>query len=158
HPEKDVETNRIYSINLADGKLTEVAAPRGPFGRLRVSPDGKTVVYVAALVDGPSPHDLFLLTLADGKSRNLTSTSLDRLIIGSLWTSNSKLVAKIQNGARTNFVYIASEGKVEQAGKFLLNPRTFDLSPSGTIAFVGSSSSEPEELWLRDGANAPQRI
>jgi tricorn protease-like protein len=73
HPNQIRRRIAFYSINLADGKLTEIAAPRGPFGRLRVSPDGKSVVYVAAPVDGPSTHDLFLLTLADGKMRNLTS-------------------------------------------------------------------------------------
>ena len=156
HPESDQETNRIYSIELAAGKLIEVAAPRGPFGRLRVSPDGKSVVYVAAPVDGPSTHDLFLLTLADAKSRNLTSVSLDRPVLGYSWTSNTNLVMTIQNGSKTTFVSVGLDGKAIQAEKLSVSPRGFDVSSSGMIAFVASSSAEAEELWLKDNDKPAQ--
>jgi dipeptidyl aminopeptidase/acylaminoacyl peptidase len=158
HPEADVDTNRIYSINLSDGKMTEVAAPRGPFGRLRVSPDGRMVAYVAAPVDGPSAHDLFLLSFADGKSRNFTSTGLDRPVLAYSWISNSNLVATIQNGPRTNFVWIAGDGKLDQSATLPTNPRTFDVSSGGTIAFVGSSAAEPDEVWLRADNKPAERI
>ncbi len=157
HPESDVETNRIYSVNLADGKLTEVAAPRGPFGRLRVSPDGKRVVYLASRVDGPSPHDLFLLTLDDHKIQNLTSESLDRLVLNYSWTSNDVLAATIQNGFKTNLISINLNGKVNPGLKLPVNPRAFDTFAS-TIAFVGSSSAEPEEIWLSEGDKPAQRF
>ncbi len=64
-PESDENTERVYAIALADGKLTELAAPKGPFGRMRVSPDGKWIAFVGSRVDGPSPHDLFVMP-ADG--------------------------------------------------------------------------------------------
>lgn len=157
HPESDQETNRIYSINLADGKLTEIAAPRGPFGRLRVSPDGKSVVYLAAPVDGPSTHDLFLLTLADGQSRNLTSASLDRPILNYSWTSNDNLAATMQDGFSTRLVWITVSGKANLSVKLPVNPRGFDMSNS-MVAFVGSSAPEPEELWLWDADKSAQRV
>src|SRR5262249_34912413 len=172
HPESDLQTNRIYSINLADGKLSEVAAPRGPFGRLRVSPDGKSVVYLAARVDGPSPHDLFLLTLSDDKTRNLTSTSLDRPVLNYSWKSqlvpgtglsapvrafDDDLMTTIQNGGKTNLVSIDVAGNVKRGPTLTVNPRAFDFV-SSMLAFVGSSSAEPEELWLWDGDKPAQRV
>jgi dipeptidyl aminopeptidase/acylaminoacyl peptidase len=157
HPESDQETNRIYSINLADGKLTEIAAPRGPFGRLRVSPDGTKVVYIAAPVDGPSTHDLFLLTLADGKLRNLTSTSLDRPVLNYSWGSNDVVAATVQNGFSTSLVPINVIGEVNPAAKLPVNPRGFDISNS-MVAVVGSSAAEPEELWLWDANKNAQRV
>ena len=145
-------------LSLADGKMTEVAAPRGPFGRLRVSPDGKSLAYVAARVDGPTPHDLFLWSLARGGSRNLTASSLDRPIQAYAWTSNSTLMAVVQKGFKTNIISIAAGGTVEPPRKLPLNPRAFDLSATGALAFVGSNATEPEELWLQDGGKPAQRI
>jgi dipeptidyl aminopeptidase/acylaminoacyl peptidase len=158
HPESDQETNRIYSINLTDGKLTEIAAPRGPFGRLRVSPDGKSVVYVAAPLDGPSTHDLFLLTLVDGKTRNLTSASLDRPVLNYSWMTNNSLVATTQKGFRTRFVSIDLSGAIVELVSYSVNPRAFDISALGALTFVGSSSAEPEELWLRDSEKPAQHV
>src|SRR5215471_10257314 len=157
HPEADADRNRIYSINLADGKMTEVGAPRGPFVRLRVSPDGKSVVYTAAKVDGPSPHDLFLLTLADGKILNLTSLSLDRPVLNFSWTSNNIVAATVQQGFNTNLVSIDVGGKVHPVPNLPVNPRSFDMSAS-MVAFVGGSAAEPDELWLWDGTKSAQRV
>ena len=159
HPESDQETDRIYSINLADGKLTEIAAPRGPFGRLRVSPDGKRVVFVAAPVDGPSPHDLFLLTLADGKILNLTSSSLDRPVLSYSWLDSSNTVlVTLQNGFKTSFVSISLVGPVVHHAPLAVNPRAFDISPSGMIVFAGGSAAEPDELWLAESDKPAQRL
>jgi Tol biopolymer transport system component len=52
HPEAEDERNRIYKVMVADGKFTEIAAPKGPFGGLRVSPDGKMIAYVCSRMDG----------------------------------------------------------------------------------------------------------
>ena len=156
-PESDDETDRIYSIILADGKLTELAAPRGPFGRLRVSPDGKLLAYVASKVDGPTPHDLHLLSFAGG-GRNLTTSSVDRPIQAYAWTSNSTLAAVVQNGFKTNVISIAADGKSDPLKSLPLNPRVFDISLSGAFAFVGSSATEPEELWLQEDGKPAQRI
>ena len=157
-PESDLETDRIYSLNLADGKMTELAAPRGPFGRVRVSPDGKSAVYVAAQVDGPSPHDLFVLSLADGKMRNLTSTSLDRPVLNYSWIGNDSLAATVQNGSKTNFALIRTDGKVQPGAQLGVNPRGFDVSPSQMLAFVGNSSGEAEELWLKPDGKPAERV
>src|SRR5690242_15743586 len=71
-PASDRDTNRIYSLTLADGKLAEIAAPRGPFGSISVSPDGSTLAYLAARVDGPEPSDIYVRPLAGGAARDLT--------------------------------------------------------------------------------------
>ena len=158
HPESDDETNRIYAISAADGKLTELAAPRGPFGRLRVSPDGQALTYVASKVDGPTPHDLFILPLAGGQARNLTTTALDRPIQSYSWTSNNTLIATVQNGFKTNMIAINVNGSVDGARKLPVNPRAFDISRAGALIFNGGTATEVEELWLQEGGNAALRI
>jgi len=158
HPESDQETNRVYSLNLADAKMMELAAPRGPFGRLRVSPDGKSLTYVAAKVDGPTPHDLFLLSATGGPSRNLTSSSIDRPIQAYAWTSNSALMAVVQNGFKTNLTSITVSGAADSSQKLPLNPRAFEMSATGALAFVGNSGMEAEELWLQEKGKPALRV
>jgi dipeptidyl aminopeptidase/acylaminoacyl peptidase len=157
HPESDQETNRIYSVNVADGKVAEVAAPRGPFGHLRVSPDGKSVAYLAAKVDGPQPHDLFVCSLSAADSHNLTGVTLDRPVNSFLWTTDKSFTAVIQNGFKTNFVSIGTGGEVKPSSTLAVNPRAFDLSGRGQLAFVAGNATEPEEIWLQIGNQAPQR-
>ncbi len=72
-PESDEYTERIYSVQVADGTMKEFVAPRGPFGKIRVAPDGKTISYVGPREDGPDPHDLMLLPVAAHAARNLTA-------------------------------------------------------------------------------------
>src|SRR5207302_1060060 len=46
HPESLDHSNRICQINVADAKIKEIAAPRGPFRGLRISPDGSMLAFV----------------------------------------------------------------------------------------------------------------
>jgi dipeptidyl aminopeptidase/acylaminoacyl peptidase len=157
-PESDANTNRIYSVGASDGKLSEIAAPRGPFGQLRVSQDGKTIAYIGSRVDGPSPHDLFVLPASGGSARNLTADSLDRPVQAILWRPDSTLVAHAQDGFKSKLVSISSTAAVKPLQSFPVNPRAFDVSASGAIAFTGGSATEPDELWLQTGSAPAQRI
>ncbi len=157
-PESDANTNRIYSANLADGKLTEIAAPRGPFGQLRISLDGKTIAYVGSRVDGPSPHDLFVLPVAGGPAHNLSADSLDRPVQAILWRPDATLVAHVQDGFKAKLVSVSVAGAVKPFQPVPANPRAFDISTSGAIAFAGGTATEPDEVWLRTGSAPAQRV
>ncbi|HEV7798813.1 MAG TPA: S9 family peptidase [Pyrinomonadaceae bacterium] len=153
HPETDQETNRIFSIATGassppgDDRMKQIAAPRGPFGQLSVSPDGNSVAYLAARVDGPSPHDLYSQPLAGGPARNLTAASIDRSIAGFLWRADGSILALAQNGFRTQFYVIKPDGKAEAQPEFKVNPNSFDAS-AGAIAFTGETAVDAPEVWL----------
>lgn len=157
HPEVDQDTNRIFSIaSDANGTslMTPIAAPRGPFGQLSISPDGKSVAYLAARVDGPSPHDLYLQPLAGGASRNLTGTSIDRAIAGYTWRADGSILASVQNGFRTEFYTVNPNGTVQAHAEAKVNPGSFDATTK-TIAFVGETTVDAPEIWLStSGATA----
>jgi len=103
HPESDQNTNRIFAVTAIDGAMKLIAAPRGPFGELRVAPDGKTVAYMGCRVDGPNPHDLWLQPLARGAARNLTGAGLDRQIFQYEWRKDGGVLAVAANGFRNHF-------------------------------------------------------
>jgi dipeptidyl aminopeptidase/acylaminoacyl peptidase len=149
-PESDANTNRIYSLSVADGALTELAAPKGPFGQLRVSPDGKTLAFIGSRLDGPSPHDLFVMPIAGGETKNLTSEKMDVPILSLVWISNDDMWVNSQYAFHVRFQRIPKTGLTE---KFLpkaepVNPRAFDFHKSGTIVFAGGTATSPEEIWL----------
>jgi dipeptidyl aminopeptidase/acylaminoacyl peptidase len=148
HPEVEEYTNRIFVVNLADKKMTELAAPHGPFRTLRVSPDGRTIAYVAT-PSGPAPQDLYIVPTSGGQSRNLTRTSLDRPILSLEWRSDRELAAVVRGGFKTMLVSIALDGSVKRDGELPVNPGAFAVSPSGVLVFAGQTATEPEEVWLR---------
>ena len=166
HPESDQETNRIFSVNLADGKMNQLLAPRGPFSDVRVSPDGKWISFVGSRVDGPAPHDLYLLHVEGGAARNLTAQTLDRPVEAYVWQPDGKLLALIGDGFRNRFVVVDADGHIETLADPHMRIRDFDdvgsigrvPDQAGTVAFVGETMSHPAELFLGDGKSAPMPV
>ena len=158
HPESDDETNRIYSLNISDGKLTELAAPRGPFRGIRVSPDGAGIVYVGCRVDGPSPHDLYYLPLSGGAARNLTANSVDRPIGSYEWRSNQALLTTIERGFREELISVGLDGKASPPRGLPVNVRSFAMSASGTLVFTGVNAGQQEEIWVQQGESLAQSV
>jgi len=146
-PEVDQETNRIFSVTISDGQMKQIAAPRGPFGQLSISPDGSSVAYLAARVDGPSPHDLYIQPLQGGSARNLTAVSIDRPIAGFVWRADGAILALAVNGFHTQFYVITPDGKAEAQSPQKVNPGSFDVTAKA-IAFAGETVVDAPEVWL----------
>jgi dipeptidyl aminopeptidase/acylaminoacyl peptidase len=158
HPESDQQTNRIFSITVAEGQMKEIASPRGPFGAIRLSPNGKSLTYLAARVDGPSPHDLYLQPIEGGAPRNLTGSSLDRPVSNAIWRADGSILVVGQMGSRSQFCVIRQEGKVEQIAAGDVRP-TPSFDQRGTfLAFVGESATDAPELWLSNGEAGPVKV
>jgi dipeptidyl aminopeptidase/acylaminoacyl peptidase len=159
HPESDEETHRIISLGLSDGSRKLLLTPHGPFGDLRVSPDGMTVSFVGCRVDGPTPHDLMLLDISRKAARNLTGASLDRAVFQHRWAKDGSMLALYGDGFRNKMVSFTAEGMSKNpenppAG----NVSGFAVSDSGEVVFVGQSATTPPELWVWDQKNAPQQV
>lgn len=157
HPESDQNTNRIFAISTADGQMKEIAAPPGPFGSLRISPDGKSLTYQAARVDGPTPHDLFLQPIEGGAPRNLTGLSIDRPVFSAVWKPDGGMLAVVANGSRSQFCAIDKDGKPSSFQGGEIRPASFDVRGS-VLAFVGEGSLEAPELWLSSGESPAEKV
>jgi dipeptidyl aminopeptidase/acylaminoacyl peptidase len=169
HPESDQETDRIFSVNLADVKMQPLAAPHGPFDDMRISPDGKWISYVGSRVDGPVPHDLYLLPIDGGTPHNLTAQSLDRPVEAYVWRPDGKLLALIGEGFRNRFAVVDTSGHAQPLLDPQISIRDFDESAqvaraflpanAGTpLAFAGESMARPAELFLWDGKSSPTPV
>jgi dipeptidyl aminopeptidase/acylaminoacyl peptidase len=148
HAESDQYTHRIFSIVVADGQMKEIASPRGQFGAVRLSPDGKNLTYLAARVDGPTPHDLYLQSIEGGVPKNLTGSSLDRPISSAVWLRDGRMLAVAQTGCDSGFYVVDTNGKVQLAASPEVHPTSAFDSTGDLVAFVGESATQAPELWL----------
>jgi len=159
HPESDQNTNRIFSFRLSDNSLTQILAPRGPFGNIRIAPDGKTMAYIGCRVDGPTPHDLMISHHGDKAAQNLTGASINRPILDYRWGKDSSLLAVVADGFRSKFVAFAPEGAlIDTSATLSTNPAAFAASNSGEVVFLGHTATTPQELWFWDQKSPARQI
>jgi dipeptidyl aminopeptidase/acylaminoacyl peptidase len=158
-PDVDQFTDRLYTINVGSGDVNAIAAPRGPIGGFTMSPDGSTLAYVGARVDGPEAHDLYLQPTTGGAPQNLTAATIDRPIAQPRWIDHRSIAANITRGFKSSLAIIGRDGKttaidgIEVTG---VNPSAFTRSSTGTLAFVGDTTTRAPELWMKP-PNAPAR-
>jgi dipeptidyl aminopeptidase/acylaminoacyl peptidase len=175
HPESDQNTERIFSFRIGDvpnagrktadatggrkaaDPMTQLLAPRGPFGNIRITADGQKIAFVGCREDGPSPHDLMLVQHGGKGARNLTGASVDRPVFDYRW-SRDGLLAVVGDGFHTKFVALTAEGALKDTPGIPINPNAFGVSDSGEVAFAGQTATTPQELWLWDQKSAPKQI
>jgi len=160
-PEVDQWIDRIYVVELdAAGSATfrQVAAPRGPFGAVSVSRDGRSIAYVCARVDGPEPHDLCVQPVAGGPTKNVTATTLDRPIGQPRWIGNGLLAMQVQRGFRSAIATIPADGKPQFVADLEVNPTTFARADDGTLVYVGETATKAPELYIKRLNARPQAI
>ena len=157
-PLEDRFNEAIYAVDTTDGRFTLVAAPRGPMGPMSLSPDGTTIAYVCARVDGPAPHDLCLQPAAGGAVRNLTGAAIDRPITQSKWIDDQTLAVSVARGFQTTVEIVGTRdpGRAQPIEGLTGNVSAFSRAPDGTVAYVSETATRAPELWLKT-PNTPAR-
>jgi dipeptidyl aminopeptidase/acylaminoacyl peptidase len=148
-PHDDQFNEAIYAIDLQEGRFTPIAAPRGPMGAIAVSPDGKTIAYVCARVDGPEAHDLCLQPVAGGAARNVTGTTIDRPINQPKWIDDQTLALSVARGFQTAIEIVGRDGRAQPLEGLTVNPSAFARASNGTVAYVGETAVRAPELWIK---------
>jgi dipeptidyl aminopeptidase/acylaminoacyl peptidase len=157
-PESDEYTERIFSVQIADGAMKELVAPRGPFGEMRVAPDGKTISYVGTREDGPEPHDLMLLPVTAHAARNLTGANLDRPVEDYHWQKDGSVVLLAANGFTNLLVSYSPDGARHDLAPSPMSAGSLALAANGNIAFVSQTATQPQEVWLWDQKGAARQL
>lgn len=157
-PQPDWMTNRIYSLRISDGKMTEVAAPRGPFGGIKISPDGKSIAYTGSRGDGPDPHDLQLMPIAGGQPANLTSSSIDRPIDAFTWRHDGSILAGVTTGFTRAFYSITADGKAQKLREAPVPLSGAFVAGAEVLAYVAESTTVAPELWLSRKGSIAEKV
>jgi dipeptidyl aminopeptidase/acylaminoacyl peptidase len=157
-PGSDRWLDRLCTVSLADGTVYPLAAPKGPFGELRVSPDGKWLAYVGSRLDGPNPHDLIVQPVDGSAPRNLTGGSIDRPVQSYAWRPDGSLLVEAETGFGSAFYEVTLDGKATPRDSLRAapaRPGDFALAPSGALAFVGQTTTAAPEVWLAAPGSKP---
>jgi dipeptidyl aminopeptidase/acylaminoacyl peptidase len=157
-PHADQFNEAIYAIDLIDGRFTPIATPRGPMGPLTLSPDGRTIAYICARVDGPQAHDLCLQPAAGGAARNLTGTTIDRPVSQPKWIDDRTLAIEVARGFQTAIEIVGGDGRSTRLDGASGNPSSFALGSRDTIAFVSETAAKAPELWLKTPGAAARAV
>lgn len=157
-PASDSLTARIWHLDLGADSVREITTPQGYFTDLRVAPDGRTISYVGCRVDGPWPHDLMIAPLTGGTARNVTATSVDRMIEQYAWIPDGSVVLLVSSGFGTRLLRQATPGAAPEVLPIDGVLVAFAVSRSGQVAFIREGATEPQELYLRQAPARPQRV
>lgn len=149
HPQRELFTDKIYTVDAEDGKMNFIAAPRGPFDNIKVSPDGKTLGYVSSRLDGPTSHDLYLQPITGGEAQNLTAQSIDRPIGHYTWKEDANIFFIASTGFTDTFYTVTPEEKAEKfAASLPVSIIGSYVKGEKILAFVGETATQAPELWL----------
>jgi dipeptidyl aminopeptidase/acylaminoacyl peptidase len=159
HPQPELLTTRIYAITPGDGSMEELHRPDGPMGDLDVSPDGQLLAYVGSRGDGPDAHDLLLLPIGGGASRNLTSSSIDRPVSDFAWQAHGGLLVQVADGFTSHFYDVTLEGEADRrptvAGP---HPLGAFAAKQDLLAFVGETATQAPEVWLSSQPGQAEKV
>jgi dipeptidyl aminopeptidase/acylaminoacyl peptidase len=148
HPEVDLEAWRIFSVAAAGGELQPLAAPRGPISQLRVGPGGHAVAWTGAPADGPSAHDLWVAELGRGGPRDLTGTSVDRLVARFAWRPDGSFIVLTEDGFGSRFVRVDPEGRASIRPTPAMTVDAFAADDAGGLWIVGETAVDAPEIWF----------
>lgn len=158
HPRRDLNSNRLILLTLANSDIKEIETPAGPFRHLSVSKDGSTLYYLGARTkDGPSAHDLYKRPLAGGKAQNLTSSSVDQLIFSFTLRKDGSILFLAAQGFTASFFTLDKSGRIEELRKFKVHPSRSFAANLKLLAFVGETATQAPELWISRSPGKQER-
>ncbi len=137
---------RMYSVAIEDGKMEEILAPKGPFQRIQVSPQGTSLAFVSSPEDGPTAQDLFLMPFDTRTPRNLTGSAHDRPVTQFQWMNDSELAALFNRGFHAELTTVGANPR-KLVSNESVEVSAFAVSLQGTVVYVAQSAAVPPELW-----------
>jgi len=158
NPQKELFTKAIYRVGLEEARMDQVFSPPGPYGNLKVSPDGRILLYCGARQDGPSPFDLWAYEFESRRCRNLTADSVDRSIVDFQWRTDGSLMIQAPDGFVNGFIHLRQDGSVVGTARFTVNPARSFVETEGRLIFIGENSVRPPEIWVSDASARVEKL
>ena len=162
----DFWQSAIQVLDVATGAITAPTSGKRNEGYALFSPDGTQLAYwYARNGDAGFGRDLFVVPAGGGTPRNVTM-SLDRNLARTFWDADGRgLLVAANDERRVSFWKQPIDGtparKLDLGGVSPNSAFWVDMSyrGSGAIAFVGTTPTDPAELYIMADANsAPRRL
>ena len=161
---RDWEKRSLATVSVGTGATAAIPGIEARHcGTAWLSPDGARLL-ASCPVDGnvKNQSELVVLPAAGGDAREvkrLTAT-LDRNFTRGVWRADSKgIVASAPDGTASGLWEIPLDGTPRRRDVGRIGVGELDLTPDGTIVFIGTEALRPPELYLlRPGASTPERL
>ncbi len=147
----------LVAVDLASGRVREIAPRIRSADSPRVTPDGKRLVYSGEHPTAFSQSELYAADL-DGRGTVDLTARLDRDVQFAEFLPHERLVVGANDATHDRLFLLGGAphalplGEVDLAG-------AATASRDGSLVFIGTTPVHPAELYvLRDGARAPQRL
>ncbi|HVU17569.1 MAG TPA: S9 family peptidase [Candidatus Didemnitutus sp.] len=148
---------RLFTLEVGDGKMTELLKPDLQIAVPRWSPDGRSVAFIQGLMsdDGATGGDVWVVPATGGVARNLTP-GRNRSPAWIHWSSDSStlLVSEWKNGGSAISRLEVATGKTEdlwsgdETIQATFETESLSLSADGKqTAVIRSSFAQPPEVW-----------
>ena len=171
HEDADFQpsNSEIYSVDIAERKVTAMTDRNGPDSGPVLSHDGKTIAYTGYddQLLGFQASKIYMMD-ADGSNSREVVGDLDRSIGGLQWSQNPKGVFfQYDDFGKTKIGFTDLEGKVTKdvatdlVGSGIGRPYgggSFTVSKNGTIAYTSGSTQRPPDLSRTGLGSKPERI
>jgi dipeptidyl aminopeptidase/acylaminoacyl peptidase len=141
---------QIYTLSIADAKLTPVYKPHWQIALPRWSPDGNNIAFIEGLMsdEGSTGGDIFIVPASGGNPQNVTP-GIAASPNGIFWKSSNKILftENIDGESGISETDLVS-GNIS---KLWSGPESLTVSFSNdreTLAAIRSSPAHPPELWV----------
>lgn len=162
-----LEGSEIWSVNVADGTLTQLVERPGPDYNPVYSPDGKSIAF-RGLQDVRTAYrqaDVYLLELESGDFR-VIEEDIDRSFNKVMWKDRDTLIVAYNDFGKSIIAELSTSGKVEPltdavGGVAIGRPYTsgsFTVSNNGAYAFNYGTTDRPADVGYGKGKREPVRL
>jgi dipeptidyl aminopeptidase/acylaminoacyl peptidase len=154
--DRDFRYARLWTIEVASKKATEVVKGDFQVGDPRWSPDGSRIAYTVVptpKADDGSRSDIYVLTVATGATRKLVENKGPDS--GPRWSPDGRWIAYSSRGdsiptvGQQGLTVIAADGGTPRAvaPRFLYQPGPVTWSPDGQTLYFTASTRTTSQLY-----------
>ncbi|MCB0429682.1 MAG: S9 family peptidase [Flavobacteriales bacterium] len=150
---------KIYTLQLPDGKPKVIYGAEGKLAGMAVSPDSRKLAFLGAVdITDPLAQSLFVVSLDGGEARNL-SKDYKASVTFSHWLDENRILTVAAEGCQTTINEVhAANGKTRKiySGPVILHSFT---RTGNILAFAGDTPAHPDEVFTASlGKPDPKRL
>ncbi len=155
-----LEGSEIWSVNVANGELTQLTERPGPDYNPSYSPDGKLIAFQGTpdVRDSYRQADVYLYDVDSGETR-VVEEDLDRSFSRVQWRDRNTLIVSYNDRGKTTIAELSKTGKVTTltdrvGGVAVGRPYTsgsFTVADNGAYAFNYGTTDRPADVGYGRG-------
>jgi dipeptidyl aminopeptidase/acylaminoacyl peptidase len=158
----DESYSRVALVDVSTKTVRSLTGREAWEGDPRFSPDGSNIAYSCAKGDPQVNLAELCVTTPAGGAGTSVSAAVDRPVANAAWSHDSRSLFFVTPDRAVIALYQASlDGharRLDLGGINIASPLEGAVGTDGSIVFVGSSTKQPPELFLRSPQGATTKL